>query len=98
MVQAMGASTMLVIVPGSYPTRMPLHIDPLQYPKTPKSTPSKLASLMLLTIGVDRMGINNRVNARKTSADSGVAGRNMMSVVCERDGPSPPMRRFHLLA
>lgn len=59
---------------------MPLHCDPLQYPKTPKLTPSWVASGMALTTGVDRTDNSRKTNDMSSSIVRGVAGRSMMAL------------------
>lgn len=57
-----------------YPIRTPLHWLPLQYPKTPRSTFSKVPRGMLLIIGVDSTERSRRTKAAKRRMVSGVAG------------------------
>jgi hypothetical protein len=57
---------------------MLVHLVPLQYPKTPKSTPSNDAIEIPFTIGVDNTEMRRRTNAASSRTDNGVAGRNMM--------------------
>lgn len=65
------------ILDVSYPISMPLHSLPLQKPKTPKSTPSKVPKGTALIIGVDKTESNSMPNAANSKTVNGVAGRNM---------------------
>jgi hypothetical protein len=56
---------------------MPEHCEPLQYPKTPKLTPWKVAIGMLLTIGVEITESRRRTKEAKSSIVNGVAGLSM---------------------
>lgn len=53
---------------------MPEHCEPLQYPKTPKLTPSNVAIGMPLTTGVEITEITSRTKEAKSSIVKGVAG------------------------
>ena len=59
---------------------MPLHCDPLQYPKTPKLTPSWVASGMALTTGVDSTERSRNTKDMRSKIVRGVAGLSMTAL------------------
>lgn len=66
-------------VPVLYPISILEHWLPLQYPKTPKSTPEYVPSGMPLMMGVEMTEMSRRTNAAKSSIDRGVAGLNIVA-------------------
>lgn len=62
-----------------YPILSSLHPSCLQYPNTPKSTFSKVASGMPFTIGVEITDRSRSAKAARSSIVSGVAGLRSMA-------------------
>lgn len=75
------AGLLSLIVEVSYPISIPLHVDPLHQPNTPKSTPISEPSGMAGIRGVERTEIRRRPKATNSRTDNGVAGRNMLTKV-----------------
>ena len=57
-------------------------VEPLQYPKTPKLTPPKVAIGIAFTIGVEIVDIKSSTKEANKSMESGVAGRSMTDKSC----------------
>lgn len=66
--------------PIEYPTVIFEQVEPLQYPKTPKLTPLKLAIGMAFTMGVEMVARTSRTNATNIKIVNGVAGRNIVAI------------------
>jgi predicted amidohydrolase YtcJ len=64
-----------------YPTRVGEQSEPWQYPKTPKLTPSLVASGIPLTTGADMTESKSNMNETSSKAVNGVAGLSMAAEV-----------------